>query len=47
MVVAKISFSVKDTHRKKTYSGETPGLTNNMNMGIWVVVTFNQLFISS
>ena len=44
MVAAKI-FSVKDTHKGKKHAHETPALTNNMNMDIWVVATFNQLFI--
>ena len=45
MVAAKTSVSVKDTYREKTSSDETPALTNNMNMEICVVATFNQLFI--
>ena len=36
--------SLKDTHRKKEPSNKTPALTENINMGIWVVGTSNQLF---
>ena len=35
---------IKDTHREKAPSNETPGLTKSMNMNIWVVGTSNQLF---
>ena len=46
MVTAKICFSVKDIHREKTRSDETPVFKEQyMNMDIWVVVTSNQLSI--
>ena len=35
---------VKDTHREKAPSNETPALTKSTNMGICVVRTSNQLF---
>ena len=47
MVVAKICFSIKDTHREKTCSSEIPALTNSMNIDIWVVGTSNQLTFES
>ena len=37
---------IKDTHREKAPSNKTPALTKSTNMGIWVVDTTNQLFIS-
>ena len=37
---------VKDTHREKAPSNKTPALTKSTNMGIWVVGTTNQLFIT-
>ena len=36
---------VKDTHREKAPSNETPTLSKSINMDIWVVDTSNQLFI--
>ena len=39
-------FEVKNTHREKVPSNETLVLTKSTNMGIWVVGTLNQLFIS-
>ena len=36
--------SIKDTHREKEPSNETPVLTESMNMATWVVGTSNQLF---
>ena len=45
MVAAKICFFVKDTHREKTCSNETPVLTNSMNVDIWFAGTSNQLYI--
>ena len=36
--------NVNDTHREKAPSNVTPALTENRNMGIWVVRTSNQLF---
>ena len=37
----------KDTHREKAPSNKvTTALTKSTNMGIWVVGTTNQLFIS-
>ena len=36
---------LKDTHREKAPSNESPALTKSTNMGIWVVSTTNQLFI--
>ena len=36
---------LKNTHREKAPSNETPALTKSTNMGIWVVGTTNQLFI--
>ena len=37
--------SIKDTHREKAPSNETPASTKCTNMGIWVFGTTNQLFI--
>ena len=37
-------YNVKDTHREKAPTKETPVLTKSMNMGIWVFGTSNQLF---
>ena len=34
---------MKDTHRVKAPSNETPALRKNTNTGIWVVGTINQL----
>ena len=36
---------IKDTYREKAPSNKTPALTKSTNMGIWFVVTSNQLFI--
>ena len=36
---------LKDTHREKAPSNETPAFTKNRNMGIWIVGTTNQLFM--
>ena len=36
---------IKDTHREKARSNKTPALTKSTNMGIWVFLTTNQLFI--
>ena len=36
---------VKNAHREKAPSNETPALTKNTDMGIWVVCTKNQLCI--
>ena len=36
---------IKDNHREKAPSNETPALTKGANLGIWVVGTSNQLFI--
>ena len=41
----KRSIIIKDTHRKKASSTETPALTKSTNMGTWVVGT-TKLFIS-
>ena len=41
----KTENNVKDTHREKAPSNETPALTKSMNMDIWVVGTLNQLLI--
>ena len=38
-------FVFKDTHREKSPSNESPTLTENMNMDIWLADTSNQLFI--
>ena len=40
-----LNYDVKDTHRKKAPSNETPALTKSTNIGIWVVGTTSQLFI--
>ena len=40
----KIIF-IKDTHREKALSNNTPALTKSMNMGIWIFGISNQLFI--
>ena len=36
---------LKDTHREKAPSNETPAFTKSRNMGIWIVGTTNQLFM--
>ena len=36
---------LKDTHREKAPSNETPALTKSRNMVTWDVATSNQLFI--
>ena len=36
---------LKDTHREKAPSNETPVLAKGTNMDIWVVGATNQLFI--
>ena len=36
---------LKDTHREKAPSNNTPGFTKSMNMDIWVIGTSNQLFL--
>ena len=36
---------LKDAHREKTASNQTPALTKSVNMDIWVVGTSNQLLI--
>ena len=36
---------LKDTHRDKAPSNETPALTKSINMSIWVVGTTSQVFI--
>ena len=41
---SRIGF--KDTHRKNAPSNKTPVLLESMNMGIWIVCTSNQLFIT-
>ena len=38
-------WSLKDTHREKALSNETPALTKSTDMVIWVVGTTNQLCI--
>ena len=40
-----VSSALKDTHREKAPSNETPALTKSMNMDIWVAGTSNQLFV--
>ena len=40
-----VGFSLKDTHREKVPSNKTPALRKSTNMGVWAVVTLNQLFI--
>ena len=39
------SFGLRDTYREKAPSNKTKVLKKSMNLGIWVVVTLNQLFI--
>ena len=39
-------FSVKDIHREKAPSNKTPAIPKSMNMGIRVVGTSDQLFIT-
>ena len=39
------STFLKDTHREKPPSNETPALTKSSNLGIWVVGTANQFCI--
>ena len=34
----------KDTHKEKAPSNKTPALRKSTNMGVWAVVTLNQLF---
>ena len=36
---------IKDIHREKAPSNETPALRKNTNMGVWSVGILNQLFI--
>ena len=36
---------VKDTHREKAPSNETPAPKKSTNMGVWTFGTLNQLFI--
>ena len=36
---------VKDTHREKAISNETPAPSKSMNVDTWVAHTSNQLFI--
>ena len=38
-------FLLKGTHRENALENKTQTLKKNMNMGIWVVSTLNQLFI--
>ena len=38
-------WSLKDTHREKALSNETPALTKSTDTVIWVVGTTNQLCI--
>ena len=38
-------FVLKDTHREKAPSNETPILSKSMSMDIWVIGTSNRLFI--
>ena len=38
-------WSLKDTHREKALSNETPALTKSTNMSIGLIGTTNQLFI--
>ena len=40
-------FLIKDTHRGKPPSNETPALTKSRNIHIWVVGTSSQLFMRS
>ena len=42
---SRISF--KDTNKEKALLNKTPTLSESMNMDIWIVVTSNQLFITS
>ena len=35
----------KDTRREKAPSNKTPALRKSTNMGVWALVTLNQLFI--
>ena len=39
------NFELKDTHRERVPSNETPALTKRMNMDTWVVGTSNELRI--
>ena len=36
---------MKNTHREKAPSNKTPAPRQSTNMGVWAVVTLNQLFI--
>ena len=38
-------WSLKDTHREKALSNETPALTKSTNKSICLIGTTNQLFI--
>ena len=38
-------MKIKDTHREKGLSNETPTLTKSLNMEVWIAVTSNKLFI--
>ena len=41
----ELEEEVKDSHRDKTPSYNTPVLRKSTNMGVWAVGTLNQLFI--
>ena len=41
----KLFHQLKDTHKEKALSDETPALVKSINMGIWVVGTLNELFL--
>ena len=43
--VSRLVCCLKDTHREKAPSNETPTLIKSTNMGIWVVGATNQLLI--
>ena len=45
IVLIHIQLLIKDIHREKAPSNETPAFTKSTNMDIWIVGTTNQLFI--
>ena len=44
--VILVLYKSKDIHKGKVQSNKTPALAKSTNMGVWAVVTLNQLFTS-
>ena len=40
-----LSYLEGFSHKEKTFSNKTQGLTKSMNMDIWVINTLNQPFL--